>query len=190
MKISESDYLGRGGTKVVYKHPQDPNICIKFPRKDKKRALNGLLREISYLKKHQETLPWLSPYLGTIECDLGTGYMYEIPRNEDGSPSQELSKEDSKGNPEALKAKISSMYFELIQAHAVVNDLNLNNIFFRKKTNGDFDLILIDGFGNNNFIKIADFSKHFLIKKLNRKFSILCHRLNITPDFLVDKRPL
>ncbi len=185
MEISENDYMGKGIAKVVYKHPSDPNICIKFPNGKKRRALRDILREISYLKKHQQNLPWLSAYLGEIHCDRGIGYMYEIVRNEDGSPSQSISEFDHEKHTEILKQKIAAMYLELIKEHAVVNDLSLNNIFVSMKTKGDFDLILIDGFGNNNFIKIADYSKYFLREKLNRKFGKLCGKLKISSDFLL-----
>lgn len=187
IKIIKEHYMGEGIAKVVYRHPDDPSICIKFPNEKKKRALNDILREVYYLKKHQDKLPWLSSYLGEVKCDLGTGYMYEIVINEDGSPSQCIAKIDRKEHTKALLEKTSAIYFQLIAERAVVNDLSLSNIFFRTKLDGDFDLILIDGFGNNNFLRVADYSKHFFMKKLNRKFSKLCKNFGIPSDFMITK---
>ncbi|WP_251357844.1 YrbL family protein [Kangiella sp. TOML190] len=184
MIIPEENYMGKGVEKVVYRHPHDENICIKFPNKEKPRALSHIQREVYYLEKHQQQLLWLAPYLGKVKCNLGDGYMYQIVRNEDGSLSNCISDRDIENHLESIKEKIALMYSQLIEQHAVVNDLNLGNFFFRKKKD-DFDLILIDGFGNNNFIKIADYSKYFLIKKLNRKFNKLCTKLNIASDFLI-----
>jgi hypothetical protein len=183
--LDDSHYLGKGGTKTVYRHPKDPNICIKFPKSGKKHALRTIIHEVRYLKKHQSNLSWIAPYLGTTDCNLGTGYMFEMVRNEDGSPSECIKVSDCEKNASAVRNKIADMYFDLIQLHAVVNDLKLANIFFRKKVPEGFDLVLVDGFGNNNLIKIADFSKFFLIKKLNRKFDRLCTKLKIPTDFLV-----
>lgn len=184
MNISEDHYMGRGRAKVVYRHPDDPNICIKFPNNDKRRSQHDILREISYLKKHQQNLPWVSPYLGEISCDRGVGYLYEIVRNEDGSLSQSLADLDHEKYKEHLEPKLAAMYVNLIKEHAVVNDLRLSNLFVREKGDGSFELILIDGFGNNNFVKIADYSKFFLIKKLNRKFGRLCEELKISSPWL------
>ncbi len=177
--------MGKGIAKVVYRHPELPDVCIKFPRKKKKRARIDILREISYLKKHQKYLPFLSPYLGEIHCDMGTGYMYRIVLNEDGSPSRSISEFDFKKYKTVIEGKVASMYFSLLDRRAVVNDLSLRNIYVQMKEDESFDLILIDGFGNNNFIKIADYSKIFLRKKLNRKFKKLCARLEISSDFFL-----
>ncbi len=176
--------MGSGIAKVVYEHPNDPDVCIKFPNPKKKRAKHDILREISYLKKHQTNLPWLCPYLGEIECDRGVGYMYKLARNEDGSPSTSIARSFRDKDPETLKEKVAAMYAQLIEQHAVVNDMSLSNVYVHEKHDGDYDIVLIDGFGNSNWIKIADYSKFFLISKLNRKFTSLCNRLQIPADFL------
>ncbi|MEM7206528.1 MAG: YrbL family protein [Pseudomonadota bacterium] len=185
IELSDDDYIGRGIAKIVYRHPFDPSLCIKFPNKSKKRAEQDILREIKYLKKHQENLPWLSHYRGVVNSNFGRGYAYELVKNEDGSPSVSLDKCRHTKDRRVLREKVSSMYFQLIDEHAVVNDLSLSNFLIKDKTDGNFDLILIDGFGNSNFIKIADFSRFLLLKKLNRKFTKLCRKLDIPSDFLV-----
>lgn len=190
MRLSESNYIGSGIAKIVYRHPDDPSICIKFPNPKKKRAKHDILREISYLKKHQNHIPWLCAYLGEIQCDEGIGYMYELARNEDGSLSQSIEYGFRDKKPDTLKLKIAAMYDQLIRQHAVVNDMSLSNMYIHEKRNGDYDLVLIDGFGNNNWIKIADYSKIFLISKLNRKFTSLCKGLQIPADFLCHRAQL
>lgn len=182
--ISEKDFLGQGGTKRVYRHPDNPQLCIKFPRKDKPRALNGLLRELKYLKKYQEKLPFLSPYLGKIQSNLGTGYLYQIAQNEDGTPAKDLRQHHQHLDSETLYQKISHLYQLLVKERAVVNDLQLSNFFIIEKSGKDYDLCLVDGFGNTNLIKICDYSKYFLLKKLNRKFKKLCSKLKLPSDFL------
>lgn len=184
IKISDEHYLGRGIAKIVYRHPHDSNICIKFPNKSKKRALNDILREIKYLQRHQDNLPWLSRYLGTMECNLGIGYVYEMAKNEDGSLAVNIAESERLEDYAVLGRKVGLMYRQLVCEHAVVNDLSLSNIYVAEKKGGDFDLILIDGFGNSDFVKIADYSKYFLVQKLNRKFSRLSNKLGVSADFL------
>jgi len=71
MEITEKYFLGKGIAKIVYQHPEDKNICIKFPNPNKKRALKDIQREITYLKRHQDHFTWLAPYFGEIETNLG-----------------------------------------------------------------------------------------------------------------------
>ena len=186
LEINKDLYLGKGGTKRVYLHPEDDGLCIKFPRLEKPRRKLGLLREIKYLEKHQDALPFLSKYVGTIATDLGTGYLYTTIKNEDGTPSAGIAKflKETKGTPKNLEKKIESIYNQLLERRAVINDSSLSNIFIRKKESGDYDIYLIDGFGNSEFIKISDYSKFFLKKKLNRKFKKLFWRLKISDHFL------
>lgn len=185
VKIVQKDFLGKGGTKMVYRHPENPDLCIKFP-KERRRALHGLLREIKYLKRHQDALPFLAPYLGEIQCDMGTGYLYEVVKNEDGSPSTGIGEHLHRLDKDVLGEKIKIIYQQLVAEHAVVNDLQFNNIFVKEKKSGDYDLCLVDGFGNTDYIKICDYSKFFLLKKLHRKFKKLCRKLEIPHDFLYE----
>lgn len=183
MDITEDYFMGKGIAKRVYQHPEDHDICIKFPNPSKKRALNDIKREIKYLKRHQDHLVWLAPYLGEIETNLGKGYMYQIVRDESGELSKPITETQWKQNRETVKEKVIVMYEQARVRKAVINDLSLSNIYVRQKASG-FDLVLIDGFGNNNFVKLADYSRSFLTKKLNRKFTGLCKRFDIKPDFL------
>ncbi len=183
IEISEEHFLGKGGTKRVYRHPNDSSLCIKFP-KEKKRALNGILREIKYLKKYQDRLKFLSPYLGEVQSNLGTGYLYQLAQNEDGSPAVEIRQHLDHLDRKSLYPKVVEIYDQLVKEHAVVSDLQIGNIFVKEKSSDDYDLCLVDGFGNTNFIKICDYSKYFLLKKLHRKFKRLCFKLDLPDDFL------
>lgn len=185
LTLNEADYLGKGGTKIVYRHPLDPGLCIKFPNPRKKRAKVDLKREIKYLKKHQDKLPFLAKYLGEIKCDRGTGFIYQFALNEDSSPSKPITEFLKTKKPADLKRKVEEIYFALIKQHALISDTQLSNVFIIEKRSGEYDFCFVDGFGNSDFIKICDYSKYFLIKKLNRKFTKLCSRLNIENDFLI-----
>jgi len=114
VEIKQEHFLGRGGTKVVYSHPYDPDLCIKFPRKDKKRALSGLEREIYYLKKHQEHLSWLGAYIGNVETNLGLGYAYQRIRDFDGKYSESISTYNFKNYISSIQDKVHLMRKQLI----------------------------------------------------------------------------
>ena len=183
MYISNNHFIGQGIAKIVYEHPTDKNICIKFPNPKKKRSLHDIKREVSYLKKHQNQLNWVAPYIGKTETNLGTGYMYQMVRDYSGEISTPLIETSWLERKKDVEQKIIKMYQEALSHHAVINDLSSSNIYLQEKKEG-FNIVLIDGFGNNNFIKIADYSKLFLRQKLNRKFTYLCKRLEIPSDFL------
>jgi len=183
LELSEKHFIGRGGTKLVYRHPLDPELCVKFPRPEKKGTVQDIHREISYFKKHQDALPFLAPFLGTIETPLGLGYLYKMVRDEDGKISQDIGifRKDA---PKDLSSKISAIYHQCLVRKAVINDTKLDNILVSQKKSGDYTIYVVDGFGNPDFIKICDYSRFFLKLKLRRKFKKLCRKLNISDDFL------
>ncbi len=187
MHLSESQFLGQGSTKTVYTHPSDPLLCIKFPRTDHKaRGKADILREIKYLQKHQDRLPFLSKYYDTIETNLGTGYLYQRALNADGSPAMAMPHFlKTKPDRELLYQKVADIYQQLIKTHAIASDLQPLNFFTPFDKNGDYFLFLVDGFGNSDFVKICDYSKFFFRRKLARKFTKLTKQLKIPDDFIL-----
>lgn len=181
MQLSEKDYLSKGKFRSVYIHPENPEICIKIG--NEKFHTRALKRELKYVPKYQKRLNFLSGFHGAVETNLGKGYMFDIIRDYDGSISQTLESSLPSLNQEEVIQKLESMYSTLLAHRAPVGDFHARNILVRKTTPKEYELWIIDGFGNSDFIKICDFSKHLLQKKLIRKFNKLCKRLNLPKTF-------
>jgi len=187
LRISEQDFIGKGNKKVVYAHPENQSLCVKFSNPDTKGSLADIKREIKYLKKHQHKLPFLAQYIRAIPTNRGTGYVYNRIINHDNSPAITLQKyiATNKEHRIDIHDKLVDIYHQLYEQNAVVCDLNINNFLLRKTLSGEYKLYLIDGFGNPEFIKLSDTFKYFQRKKLYRKFSGLCDKLQISKDFLL-----
>lgn len=181
MELLNEHYIGQGRQKVVYRHPCDPNLCIKIP-KAKPRLLKSLKREIKYLKRHQQKLQFLADYLGEIETNLGKGYLFSLICDHDGAVSKPL--ESIYSELDGLGEKVASMYQSLLKNKSAVSELEPCNILVKRWENGEYELYIIDGFGNSDFIKVCDFSRTFLKKKLTRKFRGLCELLDLPQSFL------
>ncbi len=175
--IGPTEYIGEGKQKVTYHHPEDPTKCIKVPKKDKKRRLQVVLREIAYVVKFQSRLPFLSPYHGTVETNEGTGYVFDLVCDEDGNTSPTLEEMYAQLDKKIVHDKINQIHQELIKQKGVVSDINPANFLVKRKLNGDYDLILVDGFGNSDAIKICDYVPFMLHNKLERHFERLKVRL-------------
>jgi len=182
MKITDKDYIGQGRQKVVYRHPENSDLCIKFAKLDKKRSLGAFKREIWYICKHQANIDFINHYRGRLETNLGTGYLFDLIINEDSSISKPLDAYDRK--LDGLESKVARIYETLLQEKAPVSEFESCNVLVKEMLNGDYELILIDGLGNSDFIKICDYSRYFLKLKLNRKFSEFCKKHSISPSFL------
>ena len=123
-------------------------------------------------------------YFGTIATNYGAGYLFEKIRDWDGSESESLSNYFAKNsNEKEIGLLITNMYHIFLDKKALVSDVHPENILVQKKDSKfDVNLMLVDGIGNSDFIKICDYSDYFMKKKLIRKFTRLKERLGLTYD--------
>lgn len=177
--ITERDILASGDTRKVYTHPEDPALCIKIPKPSLKRRT--LRREIRYLRKYAtRASSFLTLFHGTVDSNLGKGYIYDLIRDEDGSVSRTLAQcRDLDG----LEEKIYDLYLTCLKNKVILSDMNLRNILARRGKGSDYDLWVVDGIGNSDYIKICDLSYYFMKKKMVRKFSRLNRCLGLSLVF-------
>jgi len=145
MNIAPQDYITEGSQRLLYAHPENKNLCVKIPKEHSNQRY--VKREIFYTLKYQNKINCIPSYHGTVETNLGKGYVFDLITNYDGSVSETLQK----------------------SVHGA--------------TKSKYDLYIVDGLGNSDFIKICDVSKIFLKKKLIRKFTRLTHSLNLKITF-------
>lgn len=117
IELKNDDVFNNGCHKKVYNHPEDPNLCIKIPynaggQQDIDREL--LVRK--KLQKRNIISQILPQYFGTVNTNLGNGYVFELIKDYDNSISMTLE--------DYLKDEI------LFKSH--YNQL-LENILFLKK---------------------------------------------------------
>lgn len=182
LHINNDQLLGQGRQKTVYYHPKDKSLCIKIPKPGREHSLK---REIKYTKKHQQKFQSISAYRGTVDTNLGTGHLFDIVYDFNGKIS--ISLEEFMANDfdqNCLQAKVATFYEQLLEHKAALSELQPCNILVKKEDSNDYDLVIIDGFGNSDFIKVCDISRHLLKKKLHRKFSRFCKETKISNTFL------
>ena len=180
--LDESLLIAKGGTRTCYQHPTQKNCLVKVVHVRGIRMYLRTLREIYYTKKYKsKSFNEIPFYYGTAKTNLGTGYIFEKVKDWNDATSITLLEFIKKnGINEKILAMISKMYASFLKHRALLHDLHPGNIVvcIKTKENEPY-LILVDGIGNNDFIKICDYSKFFHKKKLNRKFNRLMRKLNI-----------
>ncbi len=173
--------VGIGGERSCYRHPSDPKKCIKVVHTTSSRTKARIHRELYYLKKYRDLpLTAIPEYFGIVDTNLGKGYQFELILNYDGSVTEKLSEHVQKyGTNKVLHGKIIELYNAFRIAGAIVSDLHPGNIAFQKQQNNSSRLVIIDGFGNSDFIKLCDFLPYFAQQKLMRKFNRLLINLEL-----------
>ena len=175
--------IGVGSERKCYIHPHDKRKCIKITYKFGQRTSVRCKREIKYSLKYSslpESFSSIPKYFGKVNTNMGIGHVFELVLDYDGNISSKLTEYIHKKElKKPLKDKISELHDSLLQARVLVSDFHPGNIVVKKNNAEDFELVVIDGYGNSDFIKIADYSRFFLKKKLMRKFTRMLAQLGL-----------
>lgn len=186
IELNDNLLIGNGSERSCYLHPDDRNICIKIVRTPNKRAKARTNRELKYAIKYKRAkipLDVIPTYLGEVETNLGDGHQFSVVRDFDGNISSPLVTYISNNVFDSvILQKIILTYYAFLQSKALVSDLHPSNILLQKIDDYDFKLMIIDGFGNSDFIKICDYVPLFFRRKLIRKFKRMLINLNLPTE--------
>jgi hypothetical protein len=183
--LTDDLLIGVGSERKCYLHPEDKEKCVKIAYKFGPRTKARCKREIKYSLKYSnlpESFSSLPKYFGKVNTNLDIGHVFELVLDYDGNISSKLSEYIKKNElNKALQDKISELYDSFIQYRVIVSDFHQGNIVVKKKNPKDFELVVIDGYGNSDFLKFADHISFFREKKLSRKFNRLLSSLHFLP---------
>ncbi len=196
IEIDEGQFVGKGATRYVYIHPDDPTKILKIYRPghtpkmiQKRRWFRRLAptsrfaanrRDLVENTKFRDRHPFLRSNIcevyGYTETSMGPAIIAERVLNEDGQTSHTLREHVKKGMPEDLTEPLKALYKIFGDNHVLLRDEGAGNILVRRK-GSEFELVVVDGLGDSNVIKYATWSKFMNRTKLERKLQRLLGRL-------------
>ncbi len=191
IQLSESDYLAEGLARTCYFHPEDENLCIKIGKPNVE--VSHLYKEINYYKKINKKdtskfdYPFYAMYHGSIETNLGEGFVYDLVRDE---TSQEVSKtlldyirmKDSPIDDSVFDTSLKKLQDQMIKYKVFASDLRPRNLCCKILKDGSVEMIIVDGIGHRDFLPLGDWFHCFAKQKVERRFqkialsSVLDHR--------------
>lgn len=177
--LDQSLLIARGGVREVYQHPQHDDRCIKIVHNPKR--LRSVKRETRYLLRYErqgKPFERLSRFHGWCKTTLGSGGVFDLIRDHDGRCAQTLLSHVGGQADPCLSAgeiveQLTALYHHLLEHQIIVSDPALHNLVVHYPVPGRPRLVVVDGVGNTNFIKIADYRKHSahqIIKKKWRRY--------------------
>jgi hypothetical protein len=186
LQLKHREPLTYGRSRLVFEHPDDPDLIIKVIRPEvvderfgaktkwyKKRRRFG--RFISYKREVQEFLaiheghdtshPFLQPIVGFARSDHGLGLVLEAMRGSDGKLAPNLSILIREGRFDAAaREALQDFLDQLLNCDVIISDLNPGNLVYAEQAGSGLGFVLIDGLGNNNILPFKTISR-----RLNRR---------------------
>ncbi len=194
--ILESDYIGSGTTRDVYLLPDDKTKCVKIPsferltQKRKLRPLYGNFLSLSHWDSTQsdkkrfldilnrcgfKAFKHLPKFFGEVSTNKGNGLVFEFIGN--GKYSETL-KAYLKHHPydQTLERKLNELCGFFVDNDIHFSDWTDENIVLNRLSNGDYNLVVVDGFEFRELVPITRIS-YFSNKKMHRRFNRFNNKL-------------
>lgn len=179
IQLTQEYYISEGLARICYQHPENPNLCIKIgkPQVD----IKHLYKEINYFKKirNKDTskfdYQFFANYYGEVQTNLGVGFVYDLIRDEANNNvsltlRHYLEMKNSPISDKTILKELARLKNQMIVHKIFVGDLRARNICCKILKNNAVELVVVDGMGHRDFFPIADYSKYFAIKKVERRF--------------------
>lgn len=181
MQLRTVPPLFRGHQRLVFQHPDHPDLLIKIIRSEYAEAKFGpkgpfhhrrrrclhyqvYLRELKeYLvacARSAELLPFLQETIGLVHTDLGLGIVVRKVCGPDGKPATCLSEIAEKGGLNEVRWRLLDRFLDSLQgSDIVVDDFNAYNIVLGVDPSGAERFVLIDGLGSSTLVPLKAWSR-------------------------------
>ena len=180
--IDKAKLLGKGGSKVVYVDPRDAGRCIKIIFNHEK-ITKDLKMEIAYRRTRKiRRLPsskLMVEYYGTVETDMGTGFVFERVADYDGETSrtfediinlqleaESLGKSVSeflrteKEYPD-IRAALRQFRQELFEENIIIPDMGAFNYVVQFEGPTKWRVRIVDDIGCHSFVPLMNWIDYF-----------------------------
>lgn len=192
-QLNDLTLLGKGGYKLVYQHPTQPDKAIKVMNRNRidengdwahlsrlkrgraqgvyKQFRRELLQYLQLCKNHYKTNTFTFPIetpFGFVETDQGLGLIVEkiISPNGKGITLYELCRTHQFND---VHAKALDEFFDACcELHIVYGEVNIAGIMYTEERNGKPEFVLVDGMGDKLLIPIRSLSKSINAKNVRK----------------------
>lgn len=171
IEISQSEPFSKGGNRLCFVSPSNPNVCLKVHQIDRtpkhrrqRKSFPANIRPLSFydenrqehrsLLRHFKDFPQticqhLPTSYGMVETDLGTAHAMELVRDSDGLISQTVELYIWENGLDAtIKNALNTFKEHWLSAPPRSRDLLPHNLVLRKSST-ESTIIIIDGYGRH-----------------------------------------
>ncbi len=176
----EKDRVGPGRERICYVHPEESGKAIKITpgpiRKQTDRELK-FYKGLKYRKK--VSYKHIPQYFGPIDTNLGLGQVFEMIRDYDGNVSKSMLWYLEEGHSlDFFEERLQILHQYFLANQLIFNhDMYAGNILFKKTSDSDGVLIVIDGLGDTVFIDWLNFLPSHARSKIDRRWELFINRL-------------
>lgn len=179
IELTDNLYMAEGLARTCYFHPERQDLCIKIGKPEVEDA--HLYKEINYYKKLNQKdqskydYPFYAMYHGTIQTNLGEGFVYDLVRDETTNEVSKtlrhyMIKANQVFSDEVLDEALQRLKLQMIKHKVFASDFKPRNICCKCLKDGSIEMVIVDGIGHRDAFPIADWFDYFAKRKIERRF--------------------
>ena len=155
--LTEGLLIGAGAHKKVYTDPLDGSRCIKivFPAPDSRLDIDCELKYRNIREKRGLVSNLLPAYYGTVQTNLGTGYVFERIADFDGNTSKTLQQLFSEAERDTklvpfMEEVLSRLRGQLFQELIITSSVEPVNYMLQRTSATEYRVRIVDNIGGRN----------------------------------------
>jgi len=158
--INENLFIGSGGHQATYVHPIDATKCIKIPHSpddgDVRKEMR--YRQICAGKLARSRL--VTEFFGTVETNLGLGYVFERVIDYDGKTSRDMKKFLPTTKPDAATLQqiwtvLLTFKSDFLRENIAIVDTDIENFMVQETAPEVFRVRIVDNIGTPVLIPLV-----------------------------------
>ena len=160
LEIKEELFIGAGGHNATYIHPIDKTKCIKIPHTPDDGDVKKEMRYRRMCAKKLEKSRLVTEFFGTIETNLGLGYVFERVLDYNGKTSKDLKDFLPKTRPDTQTLQriwtiLLNFKSDFLRENIAIVDTDITNFMVQEPAPGTFRVRIVDNIGTPVLIPLV-----------------------------------
>ena len=197
LKINEELFIGSGGHQATYIHPLDKTKCIKIPHMKDDGDVRKEMRYRRMCAKKLAKSRLVTEFFGTVETNLGLGYIFERVLDYNGKTSKNLKDFLPKTAPDSQTLQriwtiLLNFKSDFLRENIAIVDTDIENFMVQEPAPGSYRVRIVDNIGTPVLIPLVYYF-HFAAEwKAKRMWNVWVgdmseHFPKVVPHALVEK---
>lgn len=160
LTIDKELFIGAGGHQTTYIHPIDARKCIKIPHKPDDGDLKKEMRYRRMCATKLEKSKLVTEFFGTVETNLGLGYVFERVLDYNGETSKDLRKFLPTTKPDIKSLQqiwtiLLNFKSDFLHENIAIVDTDIENFMVQEYSPGAYRVRIVDNIGTPVLIPLV-----------------------------------
>ena len=160
LEIRQELFIGAGGHQATYIHPVDKTKCIKIPHTPDDGDVRKEMRYRKMCARKLENSRLLTEFFGTVETNLGLGYVFERVLDFNGKTSKDLKDFLPQTAPDTQTLQriwtvLLNFKSDFLRENIAIVDTDITNFMVQEPAPGSYRVRIVDNIGTPVLIPLV-----------------------------------